>query len=161
MEAHNINKDFTVGCILSIKTPLGEEYQGQVLTFDRSSNILVLNILLLLFYQDFPLKRSGPNRNIRLLKANYIKNSEHFLCSVQNSLPQALLSRIGFLKEVLFLPTLNTGDEKVIAGIACLMLEIGQTAPSLILKASPEAVILMDALLRLDLERLTMMCLRR
>ncbi|XP_071915146.1 uncharacterized protein [Coffea arabica] len=31
------------------------------------------------------------------------------------------------------------------------MSEIGQTAPSLILKASPEAVILMDALLRSSL----------
>ncbi|CDP18692.1 unnamed protein product [Coffea canephora] len=71
MEAHNSNNDFTVGCILSIKTPLGEEFQGQVLTSDRSSNILVLNILLLLFYQDFPLKSFI--FSFQLLKANYIK----------------------------------------------------------------------------------------
>ncbi|CDP16761.1 unnamed protein product [Coffea canephora] len=69
------------------------------------------------------------------------------LMSRNEGLPQALLSRIGLLKEVLLLPALNTGEEKVIAGIACLMSEIGQTAPSLILKASPEALILMDALL--------------
>ncbi|KAL3526241.1 hypothetical protein ACH5RR_010897, partial [Cinchona calisaya] len=62
-------------------------------------------------------------------------------------LPQALLCRIGFLKEVLLLPALNSGDEKVVTGIACLMSEIGQTAPSLILKASPEALTLVDALL--------------
>ncbi|XP_027148198.1 uncharacterized protein LOC113748825 [Coffea eugenioides] len=65
MEAHNSNNDFTVGCILSIKTPLGEEFQGQVLTSDRSSNILVL--------KEGINSGSRPNRNIRLLKANYIK----------------------------------------------------------------------------------------
>lgn len=65
MEAHNSNEDFAVGCILSIKTTLGEEFQGQVLTFDRSSNILVL--------QEGINSGSGPKRNIRLLKANYIK----------------------------------------------------------------------------------------
>ncbi|XP_027152802.1 protein LSM12 homolog A-like [Coffea eugenioides] len=65
MEAHNSNEDFAVGCILSIKTTLGEEFQGQVLTFDRSSNILVL--------QEGLNSGSGPKRNIRLLKANYVK----------------------------------------------------------------------------------------
>lgn len=65
MEAQNSNEDFAVGCILSIKTTLGEEFQGQVLTFDRPSNILVL--------QEGINSGSGPKRNIRLLKANYIK----------------------------------------------------------------------------------------
>ncbi|XP_071927178.1 uncharacterized protein [Coffea arabica] len=65
MEAHNSSEDFAVGCILSIKTNLGEEFQGQVLTFDRSSNILVL--------QEGLNSGSRPKRNIRLLKANYIK----------------------------------------------------------------------------------------
>jgi hypothetical protein len=48
MEGSNINsnrEDFTVGCLLSIKTTLGEEFHGQVITFDRPSNILVLHIL--------------------------------------------------------------------------------------------------------------------
>ncbi|CAN1311088.1 hypothetical protein LINPERPRIM_LOCUS28292 [Linum perenne] len=47
MEGSNISsEDFAVGCLLSIKTTLGEEFEGQVITFDRPSNILVLHILL-------------------------------------------------------------------------------------------------------------------
>jgi hypothetical protein len=52
MEGSNIiisssssSEDFAVGCLLSIKTTLGEEFDGQVMTFDRPSNILVLHIL--------------------------------------------------------------------------------------------------------------------
>lgn len=41
-------------------------------------------------------------------------------------LPQVLLCRVHFLKEVLLLPALSSGDEKVIGGLACLMSEIGQ-----------------------------------
>lgn len=41
-------------------------------------------------------------------------------------LPQALLCRVPFLKELLLLPALTDGDEKVIGGLACLMSEIGQ-----------------------------------
>ncbi|KAH9742989.1 Xpo1 domain-containing protein [Citrus sinensis] len=62
-------------------------------------------------------------------------------------LPQALLCRVPFLKELLLLPALTDGDEKVIGGLACLMSEIGQAAPSLIVEASPEALALADALL--------------
>ncbi|XP_019157919.1 PREDICTED: protein LSM12 homolog [Ipomoea nil] len=65
MEAHS-NEDFAVGCILSIKTTFGEEFEGQVITFDRPSNILVL--------QEGGNSGSGPKRNLRLLKANYIKD---------------------------------------------------------------------------------------
>ncbi|KAJ6768919.1 hypothetical protein OIU74_022562 [Salix koriyanagi] len=46
MESSNIsssNEDFAVGCLLSIKTTLGEEFDGQVMTFDRPSNVLVLH----------------------------------------------------------------------------------------------------------------------
>ncbi|XP_061985517.1 uncharacterized protein LOC133704644 [Populus nigra] len=57
------SEDFAVGCLLSIKTTLGEEFEGQVMTFDRPSNILVL--------QEGP--KHGPKRNIRFLKANFIK----------------------------------------------------------------------------------------
>ncbi|KAJ4846517.1 hypothetical protein Tsubulata_030934 [Turnera subulata] len=42
------SEDFAVGCLLSIKTTLGDEFEGQVITFDRPSNILVLHILLFL-----------------------------------------------------------------------------------------------------------------
>ncbi|XP_060669634.1 uncharacterized protein LOC107434605 [Ziziphus jujuba] len=62
MEATNV-EDVAVGCILSIKTTLGDEFQAQVISFDRLSNILVLQ----------ERSKPGPRRNIRLLKANYIK----------------------------------------------------------------------------------------
>ncbi|XP_065860977.1 uncharacterized protein [Euphorbia lathyris] len=62
MEASN-SEDFAVGCLLSIKTTLGDEFQGQVITFDRPSNILVLQ----------EGSKAGTRRNIRFLKANYIK----------------------------------------------------------------------------------------
>ncbi|KAJ6356661.1 hypothetical protein OIU78_004710, partial [Salix suchowensis] len=67
MEGSINSEDFTVGCLLSIKTTLGEEFDGQVITFDRPSNILVLHIL------HFKGSKPGPKRNIRFLKANYIK----------------------------------------------------------------------------------------
>ncbi|KAJ6718984.1 LSM12-like protein, partial [Salix purpurea] len=63
MEGSINSEDFTVGCLLSIKTTLGEEFDGQVITFDRPSNILVLQ----------EGSKPGPKRNIRFLKANYIK----------------------------------------------------------------------------------------
>ncbi|GMI70742.1 hypothetical protein like AT1G24050 [Hibiscus trionum] len=56
-------EEFAVGCLLSIKTTLGDEFEGQIISYDRLSNILVLQEGL----------ESGPRRNIRLLKANYIK----------------------------------------------------------------------------------------
>ncbi|KAF4355468.1 hypothetical protein F8388_015222 [Cannabis sativa] len=58
MEGSNA-EDFAVGCFLSIKTTLGDEFQAYVITFDRPSNILG--------------SKAGSRRNIRLLKANYIK----------------------------------------------------------------------------------------
>lgn len=62
MDASNA-EDFAVGCFLSIKTSLGDEFEGQIITFDRPSNILVIQ----------EGSKAGPRRNIRLLKANYIK----------------------------------------------------------------------------------------
>ncbi|CAN1311089.1 Protein LSM12 homolog A [Linum perenne] len=48
MEGSNISsEDFAVGCLLSIKTTLGEEFEGQVITFDRPSNILAREELAL------------------------------------------------------------------------------------------------------------------
>lgn len=69
------------------------------------------------------------------------------LVSRHEELPQVLLSRVQFLKDVLLLPALGNGDEKIVSGIACLMSEIGQAAPSLIVEASSEALILADGLL--------------
>ncbi|XP_022725866.1 protein LSM12 homolog isoform X2 [Durio zibethinus] len=54
-------EEFAVGCFLSIKTTLGDEFEAQIISFDTLSNILVLK------------EKSGPRWNIRLLKANYIK----------------------------------------------------------------------------------------
>ncbi|KAL2939220.1 Protein LSM12-like protein [Bienertia sinuspersici] len=62
-----ITEDFAIGCVLSIKTTLGEEFEAQVITFDRSSNILIFSGVL----QEG--SKSGPRKNIRLLKTNYIK----------------------------------------------------------------------------------------
>ncbi|KAJ8451675.1 hypothetical protein Cgig2_018309 [Carnegiea gigantea] len=79
------SEDFAIGSVLSIKTTLGEEFEGQVITFDRPSNILVLHILLSfsLFFNSLTWcfcsgdsqegSKLGPRRNIRMLKANYIK----------------------------------------------------------------------------------------
>ncbi|KAK7348690.1 hypothetical protein VNO80_23306 [Phaseolus coccineus] len=69
MEGGNSNnnnnpEELAVGCLLSIRTTLGDEFEGQVVTFDRPSNILVLQ----------EASKHGPRRNIRLLKANYIKD---------------------------------------------------------------------------------------
>ncbi|XAR48045.1 hypothetical protein NMG60_11030746 [Bertholletia excelsa] len=65
MDAGGGADEFAVGCILSIKTTLGDEFEGQVITFDRPSNVLVL--------QEGIKSAMGPRRNIRLLKTNYIK----------------------------------------------------------------------------------------
>eukprot|EP00249_Psilotum_nudum_P013850 c24546_g2_i1 orf=193-744(+) len=62
MEASS-SGDFVVGCRLAIKTTLGDEFEGQVLTYDRVSNVVVL--------QD--IGQAGPRRNLRFLKANFIK----------------------------------------------------------------------------------------
>lgn len=61
-------------------------------------------------------------------------------------LPQVLICKVGFLKDVL-LRAFSGGDEKVISGLACLMSEIGQAAPSLIIESHSEALMLVDALL--------------
>ncbi|KNA23245.1 hypothetical protein SOVF_026580 [Spinacia oleracea] len=58
-----VTEEFAIGCVLSIKTTLGDDFEAQVITFDRASNILVLQ----------EGSKSGPRKNLRLLKANYIK----------------------------------------------------------------------------------------
>ncbi|XP_073128464.1 transportin MOS14 isoform X2 [Henckelia pumila] len=69
------------------------------------------------------------------------------LVSRHEGIPEFLLHRIGFFKESLLLPALKSGDEKVIGGLACLMSEIGQAAPFLIVRATTEALVMADALL--------------
>ncbi|XP_027349351.1 transportin MOS14 isoform X2 [Abrus precatorius] len=69
------------------------------------------------------------------------------LVTKHEGVPQILLCRVQYLKEVLLFPALNRGDMKVIGGLACLLSEIGQAAPSLIVEASAEALALADALL--------------
>ncbi|XP_073294133.1 uncharacterized protein [Primulina huaijiensis] len=66
MEEQDQSEEFAVGCILSIKTTFGEEFQAQVVSFDVPSNLLILQEGM----------KSGivSKRNIRLLKANYIKD---------------------------------------------------------------------------------------
>ncbi|KAL5723604.1 hypothetical protein ACHQM5_006984 [Ranunculus cassubicifolius] len=58
LDASN-SEEFVVGCCIAIKTTLGDEFEGQIITFDRLSNVLRM--------------KSTPRRNIRLVKANYIK----------------------------------------------------------------------------------------
>ncbi|KAL8532617.1 hypothetical protein ACS0TY_008993 [Phlomoides rotata] len=62
------SEDFSIGCVLSIKTTLGDEFQAQIISYDRHSNLLILHILP----KNLTVV-SGAKRNIRLLKANYIK----------------------------------------------------------------------------------------
>ncbi|KAK9113870.1 hypothetical protein Syun_020667 [Stephania yunnanensis] len=57
------SEDFAVGCILAVKTTLGDEFEAQIITFDKPSNVLVLQ----------EGSKSAPRPNLRFLKANYIK----------------------------------------------------------------------------------------
>uniref|UniRef100_A0A7N0U9M2 Exportin-1/Importin-beta-like domain-containing protein n=1 Tax=Kalanchoe fedtschenkoi TaxID=63787 RepID=A0A7N0U9M2_KALFE len=69
------------------------------------------------------------------------------LVSRYEGLVKVLLCRVHFLREALLLPALANRNDKIISGLAFLMSEIGQAAPSLIVEASPEALVLTDALL--------------
>eukprot|EP00246_Nothoceros_aenigmaticus_P011899 TRINITY_DN342_c0_g1_i2.p1 TRINITY_DN342_c0_g1~~TRINITY_DN342_c0_g1_i2.p1 ORF type:complete len:123 (-),score=13.57 TRINITY_DN342_c0_g1_i2:721-1089(-) len=57
--------DFIVGCRLAIKTTIGDDIEGQVLTFDKASSVVVLQ----------ESGGPGPRRNLRFLKTDYIKDS--------------------------------------------------------------------------------------
>ncbi|KAJ0095030.1 hypothetical protein Patl1_16212 [Pistacia atlantica] len=78
MEGGSNADDFAVGCLLSMKTTLGDEFDGQVIAFDRFSNMLPFTFCFCVSLTVFRLLqeglKSGPRRNIRLLKANYIKD---------------------------------------------------------------------------------------
>lgn len=50
-------EEFAVGCLLSIKTTLGDEFDGQVMAFDRFTNMLVIHILSFFLFFFFFNKR--------------------------------------------------------------------------------------------------------
>uniref|UniRef100_A0ACD5X6S8 Uncharacterized protein n=1 Tax=Avena sativa TaxID=4498 RepID=A0ACD5X6S8_AVESA len=70
------------------------------------------------------------------------------LVSQYQDLPQAFLSKIPYIREFLLLPALANRSEKIVAGIASLMCEVGQAAPGLVAEGSNQALALSDALLR-------------
>ncbi|CAM0873715.1 unnamed protein product [Alopecurus aequalis] len=70
------------------------------------------------------------------------------LVSQHQDLPQAFLSKIPYIREVLLLPALANRSKKIVAGIASLMCEVGQAAPGLVAEGSNQALALSDALLR-------------
>ncbi|KAF0897018.1 hypothetical protein E2562_031318 [Oryza meyeriana var. granulata] len=70
------------------------------------------------------------------------------LVSQYQDLPQAFLSKMPYIREALLLPALANRSEKIIAGLVCLMCEVGQAAPALVAEGSVEALALADALLR-------------
>jgi len=63
---------------------------------------------------------------------------------VFQELPQVLLCRVQFLKDVLLLPALANGDEKTVSGLACLMSEIGQAVSSQY--CTPDHIFMVDLL---------------
>ncbi|KAL0732764.1 hypothetical protein Bca4012_008973 [Brassica carinata] len=69
------------------------------------------------------------------------------LVTRHEDLPRVLLYKVQLLRDTLLKPALINDDPKVVSGLACLMSEIGQAAPCLIVEASSEALILTDALL--------------
>ncbi|KAF8775876.1 hypothetical protein HU200_004124 [Digitaria exilis] len=87
------------------------------------------------------------------------------LVSQHQELPEAFLSKMPYIREVLLLPALTNRSDKIIAGLACLMCEVGQavrflslcfsimfcSAPALVAEGGSQALALTDALLRCTL----------
>ncbi|KAJ8500787.1 hypothetical protein OPV22_011339 [Ensete ventricosum] len=61
-------EELAVGCVLSLRTTLGEEIEGQIVAYDRPSNILVIRC------SQEGSSNAGAQRKIRLLNANYIQD---------------------------------------------------------------------------------------
>ncbi|KAJ4756874.1 hypothetical protein LUZ62_091279 [Rhynchospora pubera] len=64
-------EELAVGCIVALRTTLGDDVQGQIIAFDRLSNLLVI--------QEGAAANANANavptrRNLRLIKANYINH---------------------------------------------------------------------------------------
>ncbi|CAO2144367.1 unnamed protein product [Urochloa humidicola] len=70
------------------------------------------------------------------------------LVSQHQELPEAFLNKMPYIREVLLLPALASRNEKIIAGLACLMCEVGHAAPALVAEGGSQALALADALLR-------------
>uniref|UniRef100_J3N8V9 Exportin-1/Importin-beta-like domain-containing protein n=1 Tax=Oryza brachyantha TaxID=4533 RepID=J3N8V9_ORYBR len=73
------------------------------------------------------------------------------LVSQYQDLPQAFLIKMPYIREALLLPALSNRSEKIIAGLVCLICEVGQAAPALVAEGSVQALALADALLRCSL----------
>ncbi|XP_062197197.1 transportin MOS14 isoform X2 [Phragmites australis] len=61
---------------------------------------------------------------------------------------QAFLTKMPYIREVLLLPALANKNEKIIAGLASLMCEVGQAALALVAEGGSQSLALADALLR-------------
>ncbi|KAG8089958.1 hypothetical protein GUJ93_ZPchr0011g28385 [Zizania palustris] len=70
------------------------------------------------------------------------------LVNQYHDLSQFFLTKMSYIREALLLPALASRSEKIIAGLACLMCEVGHAAPDLVAEGSVEALTLADALLR-------------
>ncbi|KAL6633566.1 hypothetical protein ACP70R_026237 [Stipagrostis hirtigluma subsp. patula] len=70
-------EEFAIGVVISAKTTLGDEFEGQIVAFDRPNNLLVIHILpksmLSLSQEGVGRIEKGDRRNVRVLKANYIQ----------------------------------------------------------------------------------------
>ncbi|CAD6242457.1 unnamed protein product [Miscanthus lutarioriparius] len=75
-------EEFAIGVVISAKTTLGEEFEGQIVAFDRPSNLLVIHILpkslmlltrISISQEGVGRAERGERRNVRVLKANYIR----------------------------------------------------------------------------------------
>ncbi|KAK8956086.1 hypothetical protein KSP40_PGU005155 [Platanthera guangdongensis] len=64
MEA-TVGEELGVGYFFSFRTTLGEEFEGQIITYDRPTNIVII--------QEGTSKPGG-RRNVRFLKTTYIKD---------------------------------------------------------------------------------------
>ncbi|KAI0518995.1 hypothetical protein KFK09_006434 [Dendrobium nobile] len=56
-----VGEELGVGCFFSFRTTLGEEFEGQIITYDRPTNIEGA-------------WKPGGRRNVRFLKTTYIKD---------------------------------------------------------------------------------------
>ncbi|XP_020595707.1 uncharacterized protein LOC110035760 [Phalaenopsis equestris] len=67
----SVGEELGVGFVFSFITTLGEEFEGQIITYDRPTNIVII--------QEGASKPGG-RRNIRFLKTTYIKDHTSLRC---------------------------------------------------------------------------------